>query len=63
MKKSSLLYAMYQAETIAKQEREGEKERARERGERVRDSVLLKRGFGVTHKFYRWLNFLELRDN
>jgi hypothetical protein len=63
MKKSSLLYAMYQAETIAGQEREGEKERARERGERVKDSVLLKRGFGVTHKFNHWSKFLELRVN
>jgi hypothetical protein len=28
-----------------------EKERARKNEERVRDGVLLKKGFGVTHKF------------
>ncbi len=36
---------------------EGEKERAREMEERVRDSVWPKKGYGVGHKFSYWPNF------
>jgi hypothetical protein len=35
----------------------------RERGERVRDSVLLEKGFGVRHKFDPQSNYSELRDS
>jgi len=39
-------------------ERESER-----KGERVRCNVLLKWGFGVSHKFDHWLNFSDLRDD
>jgi hypothetical protein len=61
--KSNLLYRLQQVETIAGHEREGEKERMRERGERVRDSVWLGKGFGIRHKFNSWSNFSELRES
>ncbi len=48
--KSNLVYPLGKVETIAGQKQEGEKERARERGERVRDSVLLEKCFGVSQK-------------
>jgi hypothetical protein len=37
--------------------------REREKGERVREGVLLKRSFGIGHKFDCWSNFSELRHN
>jgi hypothetical protein len=43
--------------------REREKERMRERGERVRDSVLLEKGFGIRHKFDRWSNLSKVRGS
>ena len=52
--KSNLLYRLQQVETVAGHEWEGEKERMRERGERVRDSVWLGKGFGISHKFDHW---------
>ncbi len=36
---------------------EGEKERAREMEERVRDSVWLEKGYGIGHKFIHRPNF------
>jgi hypothetical protein len=51
---------MVTGKTIAGCKREGEKERTRESREKVRDSVLLEKGFGVSHKFDDWSNFLEL---
>jgi hypothetical protein len=50
---------MVTGKTIAGRKREGEKERTRERRERVRDSVLLEKGFGVSHKIDDWSNFSE----
>jgi hypothetical protein len=60
--KTNLLYRVGQVKTIAEHGRERGRERTRERGERVRCSVLIKWGFGVSHKFDHWLNFSDLRD-
>ncbi len=48
--------------TIVEKLQNGEKERTREKGERERDCVLQRKGFGVRHKFDRWSNFLGLTD-
>jgi hypothetical protein len=37
------------------------RERTRGKGERVRDCVLLQKGFDASHKFDRWPNFSGLR--
>jgi hypothetical protein len=56
--KLHLLYGYQQVENIAGHEREREEER-----ERVRDNVWLRKGFGISQKFYCWTNFKDLRDN
>jgi hypothetical protein len=48
---------------MVENKREGEKDRTRGRGKRVRDSVWLRKGCGVSHKFNCWSNSSELRDN
>jgi hypothetical protein len=56
-KKSHLIYGIAQVEILWGLQNGG-RERMRERGERVRDCVLLQKGFGVNHKFDRWVKFL-----
>jgi hypothetical protein len=51
-----------QVENLTRNKWEGEKERARERGKRVRDSVWLRKGCGVSLKFDCWLNSSDLGD-
>ncbi len=65
MEKSHLLYGLIQVENIAGHKWEEEKDRARERerGKRLRDSVWLRKGCFVSHKFDRWSNSAERRDN
>ncbi len=48
--------------TIAGKLQNEQKERPREKGERVRDCVLQRKGFGVGQKFDHQSNFLGLRD-
>ncbi len=60
--KPNILYGLRQVENIVGHEWKGEKEIMRERGERVRGSVLLKRVFGISHEFEHWSNFSELID-
>ncbi len=60
--KLRLLYEIVQVKTIVGKLRSEGKERMRDKGESVRDGVLQRQGFGVDHKFDRWLNFSELRD-
>ncbi len=61
-RKSHLLYGQLQLQNLAGHKREGEKDRMREREERVRDDVWLEKGRGVGHKFDCWSNSWELRD-
>jgi hypothetical protein len=56
------MYATLQVENIAGNKQVGEAGRMRERGMRVRDSVWLRTGCGIGHKFDCWSNSSELRD-
>jgi hypothetical protein len=47
----------YCGETAEWRERENE----REKGERVKDCVLLEKGLGIAHKFDCWSNFSGVR--
>jgi hypothetical protein len=62
MEKSHLLYGLQPVETLVGHDQEGEKERTRERRERVRDSVWLRKGFDISREFDCWSNITELRD-
>jgi len=48
--------------TFAGKLQSGVKERARGREKRGRDGVLLRKGFGIRHKFDSLSNFSEFRD-
>jgi hypothetical protein len=60
--KVHLLYAIGLVGTSAGKLQSGVKERARGREKRGREGVLLRKGFGIRHKFDSLSNFSEFRD-
>ncbi len=56
-------YVTLQVENIVGKKQKVGKERMRERGNRVRGSVRLRKGCSISHKLDHWPNSLELRDN
>ncbi len=60
--KLHLLYSVGLVGTYTGKLQSGVKERARGREKRGRDGVLLRKGFGVSHKFDHYSIFSEFRD-
>jgi hypothetical protein len=52
---------VFLGKTIVRKQQSGGRERMREKDNRVRDNVLLRKGCGINHKFDRWANFSLLR--
>ncbi len=52
---------VFPGKTIVGKQQSSGRERMRDKGERVRQGVLLQKGCGISHKFDRWSNFSVLR--